>query len=277
MPLYLDIHNLEHATPEEVAKAHAADVEVQAKHGVEYMKYWLNERSGKVFCLCHAPSAEAAEQVHREATGIVAERVIEVEPEVLEGFLGSGPVSDAGAALLPNTTSQRDPAMRTVMFTDIVGSTALTQKYGDEASVEMVRIHDNLVRMALSACEGREVKHTGDGIMASFAAAPNAVRCAAMIHREFARYAATGEYPLRVCIGAAAGWPIERLNDLFGSTVQLAARLCAQAKPEQTLISSSVVELCPDLSFESLGEMSFKGFDQPEAVFVSAWSRESDD
>ena len=167
--------------------------------------------------------------------------------------------------------------MRTVMFTDIVGSTALTQKYGDEASVEMVRIHDNLVRMCLSACEGSEVKHTGDGIMASFVSPPLAVRCAAMIHQEFARYAATGQFPLRVCIGAASGWPIERLNDLFGSTVQLAARLCAQAEPEQTLISGSVVELCPDLSFQSLGEMSFKGFDQPEPVYVAAWSSESDE
>ena len=87
MPLYVDIHNLDDGTTaEDVAKAHAKDMEVQQKYGVKYSKYWVNESGKKVFCLAHAPNAEAAEQVHREAHGMMPEKIIEVQPELAEGF-----------------------------------------------------------------------------------------------------------------------------------------------------------------------------------------------
>ena len=84
MPLYMDIHEIHGATPEDVAKAHAADVEVQQKYGVNYLKYWVNENEGKIFCLVDAPNAEAASCVHREAHGLVAEKIIQVQPELAE-------------------------------------------------------------------------------------------------------------------------------------------------------------------------------------------------
>ena len=78
MPLYLDIHDLHGpANIDELAKAHAADLEVQEKYGVNYLKYWVNKGRGKVFCLVDAPNAEAANQVHKEAHGLVAEKIIE--------------------------------------------------------------------------------------------------------------------------------------------------------------------------------------------------------
>ena len=78
MPMYMDIHEVHGATAADVAKAHLADVKTQGKYGVEYHKYWLNESSGKIFCLCSAPSAEAAATVHREAHGLVADDIYEV-------------------------------------------------------------------------------------------------------------------------------------------------------------------------------------------------------
>ena len=102
MPLYMDIHNLpEGTTAEDVAKAHAKDMETQRKYGVEYHKYWVNESGRKVFCLAHAPSAEAAACVHREAHGLLAEKIIEVEPDVAEVFLGGTETNNVGAVLLP--------------------------------------------------------------------------------------------------------------------------------------------------------------------------------
>ncbi|TMG88586.1 MAG: DUF4242 domain-containing protein, partial [Betaproteobacteria bacterium] len=74
MPTYMDIHQLHGETPEDIAKAHAADLEMQRKYGVEYRKYWVNESCSKLFCLVDAPNAEAASQVHREAHGFVAEK-----------------------------------------------------------------------------------------------------------------------------------------------------------------------------------------------------------
>ena len=161
-----------------------------------------------------------------------------------------------------------------MLFTDIVESTLLTQKLGDEVVMELLRIHDAVVRDALKALNGREVKHTGDGIMASFVSAAAAVRCAAQIQRELAQRAGEKNHPIKVRIGAAAGEPVERNSDIFGSTVQLAARLCSHAEPEQIVVSSVVADLCigKGLMFRPLGEVSLKGFDQPVHAHAVEWS-----
>jgi len=187
----MDIHNLdEGTTAEDVAKAHAKDMETQKKYGVEYTKYWVNENGKKVFCLAHAPSAEAAEQVHREAHGLMPDKIIEIQPELAEGFLGGVETNAAGAAVFPGGGADaRDPGIRTILFTDVVNSTTLTQSLGDEAALAILGMHDTIVRDALSALGGREVKHTGDGIMASFVSAAGAVRCAIQIQRELEKHA----------------------------------------------------------------------------------------
>jgi len=275
MPLYMDIHDVPGGvSAEDVAKAHAEDVKIEDKYGVHYHKYWVNEKAGKIFCLCHAPDAEAATQVHREAHGMVADKIIEIQPELAEGFLGGVEVNEAGAALVPGATNERDPGIRTVLFTDIVDSTTLTQSLGDEAALAMLGVHDTIVRDALSALGGREVKHTGDGIMASFVSTAGAVRCAIQIQRELDKHAqANPERPLKVRVGAAAGEPVEQHNDLFGSTVQLAARLCGHAQPEQILVTNAIAELCigKGLRFEDLGEVVLKGFGYPVRAHVAAW------
>jgi hypothetical protein len=80
MPLFMDIHkHVPGLTAEAVAGAHAKDVEVQKKHGVKYIRYWFDDKAGKVFCLVEAPSKEAAAAVHREAHGLLADEIIEVK------------------------------------------------------------------------------------------------------------------------------------------------------------------------------------------------------
>jgi class 3 adenylate cyclase len=274
----MDIHNLpEGITLEDVAKAHAKDMETQRKYGVEYTKYWMNEKTGKVFCLCHAPNAEAAEQVHREAHGLLPDKIIEIQPELAEGFLGGVGANAAGAAIFPGAGADaRDPGIRTVLFTDIANSTTLTQSLGDEAALAMLGVHDTIVRDALSALGGREIKHTGDGIMASFVSAAAAVRCAIQIQRELEKHAKRNpDRSLKVRVGAAAGEPVEQNNDLFGSTVQLASRLCAHAQPEQILVSNAIAELClgKGLQFEDLGEVMLKGFGYPVRTHAAAWKQ----
>ncbi len=242
MPTYMDIHEIKGGiAAEEVAKAHANDVAVEGKYGVHYHKYWVNESAGKIFCLCEAPTAEAAMQVHREAHGQVADKIIQVEPEVADLFLGGS----------------------------VVDSTSLTQRLGDEMAMEFLHVHDRIVRDALAAAKGREVKHTGDGIMASFVSAAAAVRCAVQIQRELARREREErDHHIKVRIGGAAGEPVERDNDIFGTTVQLAARLCSHAQPDQILVSTAVAELCigKGLTFRPLGEVALKGFDRPVQV-----------
>jgi hypothetical protein len=80
MPLYIDHHrNVEGLTAEAIAEAHMKDLEAQQKHGVNYIRYWFNEEKGEVFCLVEAPSAEAADAVHREAHGLGADEITEVK------------------------------------------------------------------------------------------------------------------------------------------------------------------------------------------------------
>ena len=80
MTLYMDIHKgIDGLTAKAVTGAHARDLEVQKKYGVKYLKYWYNEADGTVFCLCEAPNKEAAEAVHREAHGLLADEIIEVK------------------------------------------------------------------------------------------------------------------------------------------------------------------------------------------------------
>jgi hypothetical protein len=79
MALYMDIHNVPGVTTGAAAEAHAKDLQTQAQHeGVDYMRYWVDEAAGKIFCLVEAPTAEAAHTVHREAHGLVADEIFEV-------------------------------------------------------------------------------------------------------------------------------------------------------------------------------------------------------
>ena len=78
MALFMDVHDLGEVSMADVAKAHEADLAVQDGHGVNYLRYWVDEQNGKVFCLVDAPSAEAASTVHREAHGLVADQIYPV-------------------------------------------------------------------------------------------------------------------------------------------------------------------------------------------------------
>lgn len=270
MALFMDIHTVDGATADDLARAHAADLVVQHHHGVECLKYWFNEGRGKVFCLIDAPSAEAANSVHREAHGLLAEKIIEVDPELAESFLGGGGVNSVGAVVLGDADhNTRDPGIRSILFTDIVGSTEITQLLGDDAAMKIITIHDTVVRGALAVTGGREIKHTGDGIMACFVSAVSAVRCACQIQSALENQRnANDSFPISVRIGAAAGEPVEQGNDLFGSTVQLAARLCSHAESGQILVSNGLAELClgKGIKFNDLGHAQLKGFAEPIAV-----------
>ena len=79
MPLYMDEHDIPGVKAADVVGAHEADVKVQSQYGVEYKHYWVDEKEGKVWCLVEAPDRESANKVHREAHGLVAQKLFEVE------------------------------------------------------------------------------------------------------------------------------------------------------------------------------------------------------
>jgi class 3 adenylate cyclase len=266
LPTYMDRHDGVTVTPEELAQAHAADVAVQAKHGVNYLSYWYDRDSSCVFCFVDAPNKAAAEAVHREAHGLTATKIIEVEGQTVVNFLGGLPAHPVGEA-------HADPSFRTILFTDIVGSTDMTQRLGDAKAMELVRTHDAIVRGHLAQRGGNEVKHTGDGIMASFASVSRAIECAIAVQQSLEAHATDAEHPILVRIGMSAGEPVSEGDDLFGAAVQLASRACTHAAAGAILTSTAVRELCvgKGFKFEARGPFELKGFDELIPLYEVNW------
>jgi class 3 adenylate cyclase len=269
MAIFMDRHDLKGATAAEIAEAHRKDLEIQDRYGVKFLTYWFDEQRGTTFCLIDAPDESTVQCVHREAHGHVPGEIVEVALSAVEAFLGR--IQDPEPP--PGRLSEGvDSGHRAIMFTDIVGSTAMTERLGDRRATELVRAHDAIVRRCLKHSGGREIKHTGDGIMASFSSTPEAVACAALIQQEFRRFNNGNVEPIHIRIGLDCGEPVEDSNDLFGSTVQLAARLCSAAPADQILVSENICRECKDPGiFEASAQRNLKGFTAPVAAFVCHW------
>ncbi|MCH8995395.1 MAG: adenylate/guanylate cyclase domain-containing protein [Chloroflexi bacterium] len=162
----------------------------------------------------------------------------------------------------------------TILFTDMESSTALRQWLGDEKAQELVRVHNAIVRDALEAYNGSEIKHTGDGIMASFTSTVSALESAIAIQRSVAAHVeAYPEAPLRVYIGMNAGEPIAEEGDLFGTSVDLAKRICDQCQPGEILVSDVVRQLVAgkEFLFSDRGETALRGFEDPVRLYEVRW------
>lgn len=255
MPLFMDRHDLPGITAEQVAQAHLTDVRIASKHGVQFLAYWFDADHGEVFCLARASAPEDMQAVHREGHGLVPNEIIAVSEDDVFRFLGK--VSDP----VDHTEARR--AFRTILFTDLMGSTSLLREVGDGAYIGLLAEHDAILRRSLVAWQGREVKHTGDGILASFEDVAKALGCSLAIQDGFeARMSDGATHELRVRIGIAAGEPVDHNDDLFGSTVNLASRICDAAEPGHILTAALVQEMGVERGF-SFGpgqDLELKGF-----------------
>lgn len=246
-------------------------------HGVTYQQF-----------LNMLETALAATGNGREVARRLAERYNEylLEPQYIGVFQagsdailkfvdGDEDAVDSYAAAIkewrnPRTRENRYEGPVSVLFTDIVGSTQLTQELGDEGAQVIVRVHNSIVRKALSAHGGVEIKHTGDGIMATFTKSASAVEGALEMIEGLAEHnRTTPNLALHIRFGINAGEPILEDNDIFGSTVQMAARICDAAEADQILVSMVVRELCggKTLRFEEAGRYAMKGIEEPVTLY----------
>lgn len=270
MPLYMDLHRgLKGLTREDIENVHQLDVQMQDKYGVKYQKFWMNEEAGTVFCLVEGPSKEACAAVHKEAHGQQACEIIEVHASDIAAIMGTADSAPTGVVVHPD--GKLDSAIRTFIFTDIVNSTDLTEHYGDIMAMTILRKHNDIVRDSLQKNTGTEVKHTGDGIMATFMSSAKALRSALEIQNSLQEYRAEHpDVPLHVRIGVNAGEPVTEGNDFFGVAVQLTKRICDIADPDQILVSDVIKGLCMgrNFHFQELGEQHLKGFHEPIKTFI---------
>jgi len=161
-------------------------------------------------------------------------------------------------------------SIHTILFTDMERNTELLQRAGDEAWRALLREHERITRARLVAHGGSEIKTTGDGFMASFASAADALECAMGLQRAFAAHNAGAEQAIVVRCGLNAGEPIAENNDLFGTAVTLAARIMSEAVGGEVLVSDVIRQLVAGkkFTFDDRGLRRLKGFDEPVRLWA---------
>jgi len=193
---------------------------------------------------------------------------VEAVLAAIDEFIGDG-------EQMPTASKTPTGDTHTILFTDMEGSTTLADRLGDDAAQAIRRTHNDIVRAALSANGGSEIKHTGDGIMASFTTASSALDCAIAIQRGVAAHKdQQPDSPLSVYIGLNAGEPIAEDDDLFGTSINLAARICDRAEAGQIIAANVVRELAAgkQFLFADLGETELRGFEDPVKLWELRWS-----
>lgn len=246
--------------------AHEADSRLESKYDVRFLTYWFDEGRGTTFCLVSAPGADSISEIHAEAHGAIPNDVVEVDQAAVLSFMGR--IADIPSGESANGR-HIDRAVRTIMFTDLVGYTSLMSRLGDDRAFELLREHNSVIRDSLTRFGGREVKHTGDGVMASFDNADQGLRSAVEIRDGIAGILVPdSDERLSVRIGMTSGEPLQEGEDLFGSVVNLASRLCDLAESGEILLSSECEAELTDDSFalDSIGEVTIRGFEEPVTV-----------
>jgi class 3 adenylate cyclase len=174
---------------------------------------------------------------------------------------------------------QMPDGMVTILFTDLQDSTGMTERLGDLPAQALLREHNAIVREQLAAHQGFEVKTTGDGFMLAFASPQRALCCAIATQRAFAaRNARRADAPLRVSLGLHSGEAIWEAGDFYGKAVIVAARLAAQARGGEILLSATVKALTEDdggLCFDAGREMALKGLAGTHRVYAAQWAAQS--
>jgi class 3 adenylate cyclase len=163
----------------------------------------------------------------------------------------------------------------TILFSDIEGSSRLTEQLGDERWMDLLATHNTIVRAQIDEHGGYEVKSQGDGFMVAFPTARQAVLCAIDIQRALLRRATRSDFPIRVRIGIHTGEAIHRQGDFFGRSVVLAARIADHAQGGDILTSALARDLVAergDIQLRDAGETEFKGLDGHHRLYEVAWT-----
>jgi len=249
MPIFMDRHDLpESVTAEEVARLHQEDLKIEHKFGCKGMTYWFDEVRNTAFCLIQAPNKQALQDMHNEAHGAVANRIIEVEPSIVESFLGR--IEDPAKARNTNLNIINDPAFRILMVIRI--NKCFSAKKLAPCDEAMTRI--------INEFDGTEVQTESSRVLVSFCSVSAALNCAQKLTDYFkkenfesiqSRGSSEGmsrptNIPsvndLKIKIGLSAGLPFEYGEGLFKKTIEKAERLCRTAEG-RIIISSDLRDL----------------------------------
>lgn len=240
MPIYMDVHIIPGVKARDVAEAHQKDLFHSAEYGCKCMTYWVDEDRENVFCLIDAPDKETVNIMHNRAHGLIANKIIEVNSNLVESFLGR--IYDPTDASLEHDGLKvfADPSFRILLVTKITDPVLLQNQLGTSKAFELLTEHNNIIRKNISRHGGREVEQTTPGFIISFDSATKAVACAMEIQSELKGDNAEA---IGFRMSLHAGEPVEESDQIFGDTIQFAGYLCSITKNNQLIITSDVREL----------------------------------
>ena len=245
MPLFMDIHHVGEVSLEETRKAHLADLAVQEKYGVTYHQYWFNVEAGTIYCLMEGPDKESCAATHREANGITACQIVEVEGGMYDLFMGKNQNVDHG--LVRKENGETDTGYRFILTIDIIAraKTTSTISYNQ---LKLPEIPRNKALQLINECEGIELKEKGnDTIIAVFEAPEKILKCAHTIQKDFLKYSRAPDTETgAVCftMGISAGEPVTETEGFFEKAIQLSRRLCLIAGDTEIATSRLFQEIC---------------------------------
>src|SRR5574340_599655 len=240
MPIYMDRHDVsETVTAEIVAQLHQEDLKIQDRFRCRGLTYWFDDKRKTAFCLVEAPDEEAIRTMHKVAHGEVPNQIIEVDPHIVESFLGR--IEDPEKAENHSLNIINDPAFRTVM---VIGLKITSLKQEGAARYQSsLQDFNRTVLNTLSICEGALVKQAPNYFLVSFKSVSKSVQAALDIKRIFNKFRSKLlNDNLSLKIGLSAGPPVSGKKSFFEDPIKLAERMCKTVKGE-IILSSEVREL----------------------------------
>ena len=240
MPIYMDRHDLpEDISAEHVAGIHQEDLKVEHKYGCKGLTYWFDDKRKTAFCLIDAPNKEALENMHDHAHGGIPNSIIEVDPSIVESFLGR--IEDPVKAQNSDLNIINDPAFRIIMVTAYTkGSLNNTDLFPNKETREN---YNNAMVKLLINFNGSLVKKKPDCLLISFESISDAVLCAIEIQNQFKDFInKNNSTDLKLKIGLSSGIPVTEKDNFFEDTINLAERLC-NVVLGQIVVSSEVKDL----------------------------------
>jgi len=249
MPIFMDVHIVPGVKAKDVAEAHRLDLLHQQAHGCNCMTYWIDEARENIFCLIEAPDKHAVEEMHSKAHGLIPNKIIEVNSNLVEAFLGRIYDPPEADAQISNEGLKvfADSSFRILLVTKMTDPVLLKHQFGDEKASELLSAHTSIIRKNILQHGGREVEHEGSGFVVSFSSASKAVACALSILKETPD-SVSKQIDLKLAVNA--GEPVEHSEHLFGETIQFASNMCRIAKEGKIAVASPVKELIADDLFQ---------------------------
>lgn len=260
----MDLHIVPGVNAKDVAEAHSRDVYLEKNHDCKCLTYWIDELRGQVFCLIDAPSKDAVYELHNRSHGLVPHKIIEVQNDFVESFLGriadpdSGQFTDTGLLMLDDTS------YRIIVSVNTQDSVLLQHQVGLAEAVKKVEKQNTIIRAEISNHGGKEALHAGEGIIGSFIAAEKAVVCSLAIQMQL-KELSDENFSLRI----HAGEPVVKSDELFGDTLQFLQELGMLNRKAPIIITAAVKELLTkDMHYKNSAQLL--ALTLPEEQFLSS-------